>query len=154
MLFRSSDKWGHPLWLCKCDCGNYKIYRGDKVKNGIIKSCGYCNNYQHHRLCNTRLYKVFDGMKDRCYNKLRAKYKYYGARGIKICDEWLTDFIAFYVWSMENGYRDDLTIDRIDVNSDYSPDNCRWVDHKTQQKGYTDKECLFGRDNCHVTKSN
>lgn len=139
---RGSDQLGHTLWLCKCDCGNYKICRGDKVKTGGIKSCG-CNNRQSsHGLCNHRLYTIFSRMKDRCYNKNASNYKYYGARGIKICDDWLTDFIRFYAWSMENGYKGNLTIDRIDVNGNYEPDNCRWVTHLEQQHNKTNSVIL------------
>lgn len=146
---RGSDKLGHPLWLCHCECGNYKICRGDKVKTGAIKSCGCNNPQQNHGLCHTKLYKVFDGMKTRCYNKHCDRYKYYGARGIRICDEWLTDFVKFYSWAMENGYKKGLTIDRIDNDKGYSPDNCRWVDMKTQNNNKRPKEAKH-----HVTTSN
>lgn len=82
----------------------------------------------------TRLYSIYSHMKQRCYNKNDQAYKYYGRIGITICNEWLNDFMTFYDWSMSNGYNDTLTIDRIDVNKSYSPDNCRWVDMKTQQR--------------------
>ena len=88
-------------------------------------------------------------MKDRCYNPKDKAYKNYGERGIHICDEWLNDFKSFETWSMENGYQDNLTIDRIDVNGNYEPSNCRWVDMKTQNSNtrrnfflwYNDKWC-------------
>lgn len=147
---RGADNLGHTLWLCKCDCGNYKICRGDKVKTGRIKSCG-CNNLQkYHGLSNHRLYKIWSGMKDRCYNKKVAHYKHYGARGIRICDAWLTDFMSFYVWSREHNYQEDLTIDRIDVNGDYEPDNCRWITILEQQHNKTNSVILEynGRSLC------
>lgn len=84
-----------------------------------------------HGLCNTRLYSIYTNMKTRCYNKNNSHYQYYGKRGIVICDEWLNDFKAFYDWALSHGYKDNLTIDRIDVNGNYEPSNCRWV---TQHK--------------------
>lgn len=76
-------------------------------------------------------------MKGRCYNKNHTKYPNYGARGIKVCDEWLHEFMNFYNWSMSHGYKDNLTIDRIDVNGNYEPNNCRWADAKQQMRNTT-----------------
>ena len=85
-----------------------------------------------HGLRRTRLYGIWNGILQRCFNPNRQKYKNYGGRGITVCDEWRNSFKAFYDWAMANGYRDDLTIDRIDVNGNYEPSNCRWVDAKLQ----------------------
>ncbi len=85
-------------------------------------------------MINKRLRKCYYRLKQKCYNTKDDHYKYYGKRGIKVCDEWLGDFEAFYNWAMNNGYKEDLTIDRIDVNGNYEPNNCRWVDQKTQTR--------------------
>lgn len=86
-----------------------------------------------HGKCGTKLYDVYCTMKKRCYNKHNHKYYDYGDRGIKICDEWLNNFMTFYNWAMNNGYQEGLSIDRIDVNGNYEPSNCRWATCKTQQ---------------------
>lgn len=87
-----------------------------------------------HGLSDTRIHKTWTNMKTRCYNKNNTAYKNYGQRGIKMCEEWKDDFEAFYNWSMSHGYKDDLTIDRIDVNRNYEPNNCRWVTREIQNK--------------------
>lgn len=91
-------------------------------------------------LSKTRLFRIFQGMKTRCYNPNGKIYKYYGARGIRICDKWLDDFKTFYYWAINNGYTDNLTIDRIDVNGNYCPSNCRWITLSEQQTNKTNSK--------------
>lgn len=114
-------------FLCKCStCGGEHIRLLDNLKNH--GTCGHTFEQPHYK----RIYNAWRSMKKRCYLKTNHNYKHYGERGIKVCDEWLNDPQAFYNWSMNNGYKDNLTIDRIDVNGNYEPNNCRWVDIKTQ----------------------
>lgn len=119
------------VYKCLCDCGNVKYVIGTHLNQCRVRSCGCLRGTNHHK-CNTRLYRIYCNMKTRCYNKNNERYKDYGGRGITICDEWIHDFQAFYDWSIEHGYKDNLTIDRIDNDVGYSPNNCRWVDYKTQ----------------------
>ena len=122
------------MWQCRCDCGRIVTVSGECLKYGNTKSCG-CkrrNKFRTHGKSNTRLYEIWTDMKQRCLNPNQKTYKYYGGRGITICKEWIDDFMSFYDWALENWYQDKLTIDRIDVNGGYEPNNCRWVTMETQ----------------------
>lgn len=129
----------------QCKCGNICIKEKSAVKSGNIRSCGclskeYNKSEKHkniglkHNLRYSRIYKIWLGMKNRCYNPKNYSYKNYGARGIKVCDEWKNNPKTFCDWANENGYTDELTIDRIDVNDDYKPSNCRWIIKSEQTK--------------------
>ena len=120
-------------WKCVCDCGREKWCRGTSLSYGHIQSCGH-HKKPIHNMSNTRLYYILNGMKQRCYNKNNEHYSIYGGRGIHVCDEWLgrDGIIRFMSWALHNGYKDDLTIERIDVDGDYCPENCKWIPQKQQ----------------------
>jgi hypothetical protein len=123
-------------WICECICKKKTIVSGARLRNGKTKSCGCLKEGYRHGKSGDRLYNILMRMKARCYNPTDDAYELYGGRGIRICDEWLdkeTGVICFYKWATENGYSEDLTIDRIDVNGNYEPNNCRWVTMKVQQ---------------------
>lgn len=135
---QSNTKSGNAKWICQCDCGNTTVAIGSKLKNGHTKSCG-CNRISNNAKGHSkdRLYRIWYRMKRRCYREDDEHYKWYGARGIRICDDWLNDFLAFRNWALNNGYTDKLSIDRINVNGNYEPSNCRWVSQKTQCNNQT-----------------
>ena len=132
-------------WKCKCDCGNEVVLSSHQLTHNHMPSCGCAPRYSHrpkhnmvktHHMANTKIYRTWKAMKQRCAckNEERREYWDYYARGIKVCDEWQNSFEAFYEWAMANGYADNLSIDRIDNNGNYEPSNCRWVDNTTQQR--------------------
>lgn len=148
-----SSRQGLAAWLCRCDCGRECVVEGAMLRKGNTKSCGCLHSeaarerWTTHGQSDSRLNSIWQAMKQRCYNSSNKNYNRYGGRGITVCDEWLNDFKAFYIWAMANGYDENApygqcTIDRIDNDKGYNPENCRWVDMKTQNnnKSNTKKE--------------
>lgn len=132
------------LWLCKCDCGKETLVTSGNLKRGHTRSCGCYreqvrpNLHRTHGGSGSRLYKIYHGMKKRCYNPKARFYERYGGRGITVCDEWLSGFEVFREWALANGYRDDLSIDRVENDGPYAPWNCRWEKSKAQRRNRKD----------------
>jgi len=130
---------GRTMWRCKCDCGGEKTATTHDLRAGNTKSCGCILrelNSWRYGIPHKKLTGVYNGMKTRCFNKNDRKYIDYGGRGISICDEWMGENgrERFVIWALENGYSEGLTIERIDVNGNYGPNNCCWIKPELQAK--------------------
>lgn len=136
-------KYAHTLkgvswWVCVCDCGNERTIRSNSLRTNNTTSCGCLQKEKHvelvtrHGFSKERLYRTWTDIKSRCFNPNTGYYSEYGGRGITMCVEWREDFVVFREWALNNGYEDDLTIERLDVDGDYTPRNCTWIPMSAQ----------------------
>lgn len=148
VIKRAKNRGHNTCWLCQCECGNLKEALASNLKTGVTNSCGCITKEKiikavtKHNETKTRLYRLWSNMKQRCYNKKQPTYKYYGARGIRVCQEWKNNYESFRDWAITNGYSDKLTIDRIDVNGNYEPTNCRWITNTEQQQNKSNNRLI------------
>ena len=138
--FSHKDKFNHPFFDCECECGTKNKIDLFALKYGKTKCCRHCSKRAVKHGClkknnspeQKRLYSIWSGMKQRCYNKSATHFKSYGGRGIEVCDEWKDNFESFYNWAIKNNYSEDLTLDRKDYDKGYYPENCRWATQTEQ----------------------
>lgn len=141
-------KNGSSQWLCECDCGKKRIHTAGVLNYGSVQSCGCYGKEVRimanitHNQSKTKLYRVWASMRDRCTLVSSQAFKYYGGRGIAVCDEWRESFQTFYDWAIDNGYCEGLSIDRINVDGNYEPSNCRWVSKKNQANNKQNNICI------------
>lgn len=143
---------GDVMWKCLCICGRFVEIGAGNLKSGHTKSCGCLRRdtmkkikYKHGETrVRTRLYGIWIHMKERCNSFTAENYKYYGEKGIKVCDEWKNNFIIFRSWALANGYQENLTIDRINNNGNYEPDNCQWITNvENAKKSWVQRKILI-----------
>lgn len=156
---RLENQKQHPMFLCRCDCGKTRKVLGQNLKSGRAKDCGCISQKlrnlhisQHsslktHGFSKTRLYNIWLGMRDRCSRVKNQDYYLYGGRGIKVYDEWNNDFLTFRNWALSNGYENNLSIDRIDPNGNYEPNNCRWITLTEQAYNKRNTRKIYYKDN-------
>lgn len=142
-------------WKCRCECGNFTLATTIQLRNGYKLSCGCykreraATSHQTHGMYGKRLYNIHSSMMQRCTNPKYKSYSNYGGRGIKVCEEWFS-FECFQDWAMANGYTDELTIDRIDVDGNYEPSNCRWATSKAQNNNRSNNRLLTFNGETHT----
>lgn len=151
-----STKQGKATWRCVCNCGKEVIVTGSNLRTGNTRSCG-CYNLEMtstanatHGMSRTRLFNIWNKMRSRCNRKDDTNYKHYGGRGIKVCQEWNDDFASFMQWALSNGYQNNLSIDRIDVNGNYEPSNCRWASAKQQSNNRRSNHIILYNGESHT----
>jgi hypothetical protein len=150
-MFQRKNK-KRKYYLVECSCGNEKWILAQNVKNGRTKSCGCISTElkvkatTKHGMHKTRIYQTYHDMKDRCLNSNNPRYHRYGGRGIIICERWLSSFENFYEWAVSNGYSDTLTIERVNNDGNYCPENCKWATMEEQLKNRTTRRSAHGRN--------
>lgn len=156
VIERTENKGKYVMWRCRCDCGKEITTRGYNLTSGGSQSCGCYNKerssayHTKHGESGTRLHLEWRKMKHRCSNSNNDRWEDYGGRGITVCPEWQNSYEAFRDWSLANGYRADLTIDRIDVNGNYEPSNCRWITNQKQQNNRRDNHYITYKGETHT----
>lgn len=145
-------KYGQKQWRCKCICGNEINVQTSYLKSGHTQSCGCLlkKTITKHGYTGTRVYSIWQNMKARCYQTSHKGYNLYGGRGITVCDEWKNDAKAFCDWAMNNGYSDELELDRIDNNGNYTPSNCRWVTHAENNRNKSTNHFITFKSETHT----
>ena len=154
VAFDGMNKRREATWKCICTCGNEAVVTGHKLRSGWTKSCGCLQEqlrksgiHKTHGMTNSKLYVIWQNMKHRCNDPNNNMFQNYGGRGIMVWKEWMSGFEPFLKWANETGYRDGLSIERIDVNGDYTPDNCKWITKEKQYLNRTDSHRItaFGK---------
>lgn len=142
-FLNEKDKYGHYLYKGKCKVCGYEIvkpFNHFSAPSAITNNCKHLDrsgnyyNFNQYTWDNKRIGAIFNGIKDRCYNKNNKSYRWYGEKGVKVYKEWIDNPKLFETWALSNGYKDDLTIDRIDESKDYCPENCRWITNSNNAK--------------------